>query len=245
VTFDNVYADRERAAAYAKLEFPGTYNLAFRDIPQLIERHVTGGRAALDFGCGAGRSTRFVERLGFTVVGADISAEMLRRAGEADPSGDYRLVADGELGALAGARFDLVFAAFTFDNVPTVAKKERLFEQLRGLLAPAGRIVVLVSAPEIYTHEWASFSTHDFPANRYAQDGDVVRIVMLDVDDRRPVEDELCTDACYRGIFERAGLEVLERHQPLGRPDEPFLWVSETTVSPWSIYVLKAVDGMR
>lgn len=234
---DNVYADSERAAAYAQLDFPATYHLAFRDIPSLIERHVAG-RRALDFGCGAGRSARFLRRLGFDVVGADISREMLRRAREADPGGDYRLVGDGDLAELASERFDLVFAAFTFDNVPGVDRKERLFTQLRALLTSEGRMVVLVSAPEIYTHEWASFSTRDFPENRHARDGDVVRIVMLDVADRRPVEDELCSDRCYRAIFERAGLVVSEHHQPLGRPDEGWAWVSETIVSPWSIYVL-------
>ena len=50
----NVYNDARRADAYATLEFPGTYWLAFRDLPEIIARHVTGP-VALDFGCGAGR----------------------------------------------------------------------------------------------------------------------------------------------------------------------------------------------
>ena len=50
--FSNVYDDDERADSYADLEFPGTYWLAYRDIPALIEAHVQGTRA-LDFGCGA------------------------------------------------------------------------------------------------------------------------------------------------------------------------------------------------
>ena len=33
---------------------------------------------------------------------------------------------------------------------------------------------------------------------------------MLDVPDRRPVEDVICTDAHYRRLFESAGLEVLD-----------------------------------
>ena len=47
--FSNVYEDEERARAYATLEFPGTYYLAFRDLPGLIRRHNHGSRA-LDFG---------------------------------------------------------------------------------------------------------------------------------------------------------------------------------------------------
>ena len=57
----------------------------------------------------------------------------------------------------------------------------------------------LVSSPDIYVNEWASFSTREFAGEpSRAQDGDIVRIVMLDVEDRRPVEDVLCADAGYR-----------------------------------------------
>jgi hypothetical protein len=49
MTFRNVYEDAARADAYSRLEFPGTYFLAFRDLPSLCERHVTG-RRAVDFG---------------------------------------------------------------------------------------------------------------------------------------------------------------------------------------------------
>lgn len=67
--FSNVYDDRIRAGAYARLEYPGTYYLAFRDIPAIVAEHVQG-KTALDFGCGTGRSTRFLRQLGFDVVGA-------------------------------------------------------------------------------------------------------------------------------------------------------------------------------
>jgi SAM-dependent methyltransferase len=236
--FSNVYEDEARADAYANLEFPGTYYLAYRDLPAIIRGHVRGTRA-LDFGCGAGRSTRFLRDLGFDVVGVDVSEQMLERARKRDPEGDYRLVPDGDLSELAGAAFDLVLAAFTFDNVPTRDKKIAILGSLGGLLENRGRIVNLVSSPEIYVNEWASFSTKDFPENRRAENGDKVLIVMRDVEDRRPVEDILWTDEGYRSVYEHAGLEPLELYKPLGGEDEPHAWVSETSISPWSIYVLK------
>jgi ubiquinone/menaquinone biosynthesis C-methylase UbiE len=235
--FTNVYDDQARAASYATLDFPGTYLLAFRDLPAIIREHVRG-RAAVDFGCGAGRSTRFLRDLGFEVVGVDISAPMLAQARERDPSGDYRLVGDGDFSALPAGGHDVVLAAFTFDNVPTAERKVALFTALERLLAPEGRIVAVVSSPEIYVHEWASFSTRDFPENRRARSGDLVRIVMLDVPDRRPVEDVMWSDEAYREVFERAGLRAVASHRPLGRPGEGPAWVSETTVAPWVIHVL-------
>ena len=85
MAFENVYQDAARADAYSRLEFPGTYSLAFRDLPGLLAKHVSG-RRAVDFGCGAGRSTRFLRTLGFEVIGVQgISTESeagLNRIGE-------------------------------------------------------------------------------------------------------------------------------------------------------------------
>jgi hypothetical protein len=135
--------------------------------------------------------------------------------------------------------YDLVLSAFTFDNIPTREKRLALFVGLRRLLTDGGSIVNLVSAPEIYVNEWASFSTKDFPENRSARSGDTVRIVMLDVRDRRPVEDIFWTDRDYRELYSAAGLEVVETHRPLGGPSDPHRWVTETEVSPWAIYALR------
>jgi ubiquinone/menaquinone biosynthesis C-methylase UbiE len=234
--FSNVYADEARSEAYATLEFPGTYFLAYRDLRAMIGPGQ--GRTALDFGCGAGRSTRFLRGLGFEVVGVDIAEAMLTRARNRDPGGDYRLVPDGDVSGLTRSTFDVVLCAFTFDNIPTREKKVGLFQGLKRLLRADGRIVNLVSSPEIYRHEWASFSTKDFPENRDARCGDTVRIVMLDVADRRPVEDVLWTDEGYRDVYERAGLRIIQAHRPLGKPSEPHPWVSETRIAPWVIYVL-------
>ncbi len=235
--FQNVYSDSTRASAYAELAFPGTYYLAFRDIPHLLARHVRGG-FALDFGCGAGRSTRFLKALGFDAVGVDISEAMLREARLRDPEGTYHLISDGDLDVLGERTCDLVLCAFSFDNIPGGEVRVELFRKMRDRLSPGGRIVNLVSAPEIYLNEWVSFSTAEFPENRHAESGDLVRITMLDVPDRRPVEDVLWSDSDYRTTYAAAGIHVIDAHRPLGLPTDPFTWKSEVELSPWSIWVL-------
>ena len=236
--FSNVYEDEARARAYATLEFPGTYYLAFRDLPDLIHQH-GGGLRALDFGCGTGRSSRFLRNLGVDVTGVDISEAMLDQARALDPAGDYRLVRGGAaLEEFGRGTFGVILAAFTFDNIPTDAEKADALTWLRSVLALDGALFLVVSSPVIYVNEWASFSTKDFPENRHARDGDRVRIVMLDVPDRRPVEDVLCTDANYRRLFQNASLELREVRSPLATGQETTPWLSETTTAPWTIYVL-------
>lgn len=236
--FSNAYQDTRRAAAYDRLQFAGTYHLAFRDLGALLQNRVHGTRA-LDFGCGTGRSTRFLKGLGYQATGIDIAPEMVDLARANDPAGDYRVIPDGDFGGLPAAGFDLVLSAFTFDNIPGEAHKGALLAGLRALLAPRGLLVNLVSTPEIYTHEWASFTTRDFPENRDARCGDVVRIVTTDYPDSRPVQDILWPDADYQRLYARAGLAVERTERPLARGDEDVAWVSETQVAPWAIYLLR------
>ena len=237
MTRDNCYNDAARASAYAKLEFPGTYYLAYRDLPALIHQYVQGIRA-LDFGCGTGRSTRFLRGLGFRVVGIDIASGMIEHARDLDHDGDYRVLGSAELGGLSPGAWDLVFSAFSFDNIAQ-EDKPAVLRDIAGLLAPSGVFLNLISTPEIYLHEWASFSTKDFPENRHAVSGDRVRIVITDIADPRPVEDVLCRAEEYRSLYGQAGLELVQDHRPLATADEPYHWVNETRIAPWAIDVLK------
>ena len=269
--FANAYADPDRAASYSTLGFPATYSLAFRDLPALFEAHGVGPTAgggdpdgsaprALDFGCGAGRSTRFLGRLGYDVVGVDISEAMLARARQLEEGPDtgdrYRLI-DDDPSALPPGPFDLVLAAYPFDNIPGVDHRVALLTGLRQRLAggtgarvgtgsakgagtdarAAGRLVLIASSPELYVHEWATFTTASWPENAAAGSGETVRIAIKEGGDPRPVDDLLWLDRDYRTAFDRAGLEVREVHRPLATGAEPIEWVNETEIAPWVIYV--------
>ena len=238
MAFTNCYDDAARADAYSRLEFANTYYLAFRDLASLIREHVAGTKA-LDFGCGAGRSTRFARQLGFETTGIDIAPDMIAKSRELDPDGDYRLIRDGDFSGLAPGSFDLITCLFPFDNIAGFDVKLGLFRQLAGLLKDSGKLVNVVSSPEIYLHEWASFTTRDFPENRDARSGDMVRIITTDFADRTPAVDILCTDETYRKLYAESGLSVVAMDKPLASGDEPYPWVSETTIAPWVIYVLQ------
>ena len=238
----NAYDDARRAEAYAVLEFPATYYLAFRDLPAIIAANVSG-RCAVDFGCGAGRSSTFLKKLGFEVTGIDISPSMIALARKADPDGSYRLIADGDFSGLPQRSFDLVLCAFTFDNIAGERRRAALLRGLGALLSTNGRIILVGAAPELYTHEWASFTSSGFPQNRQARSGDAVQIVIKDVQDRRPVVDYLWSHEDYLRLFTAAGVDVLECRRPLGRQDEPHDWQAELTIAPWLIYVLRSASA--
>lgn len=233
---ENAYEDEARAEAYASLAFQATYHLAYRDLPTILSEHVAG-RRALDFGCGTGRSTRFLRGLDFEVVGVDVSSVMLRRARALDPSGRYERIGDGDLAGHPTGGYDLVLAAYPFDNIAGPEHRVGLMQELNRVLTPTGRLVLIASTPELYVNEWATFTTVAFPENAAARSGERVRIVIKEGGDTRPVDDLIWFDVDYRDTFRRAGLELLASHRPLARGDEPFDWVSETRIPPWVIYV--------
>ncbi|NJK97530.1 MAG: hypothetical protein HC905_23845 [Bacteroidales bacterium] len=100
---------------------------------------------------------------------------------------------------------------------------------------------MLDANPEMYTCEWASFTTRNFPENGNAKSGQVVKICMSDVEDQSPVEDYLWMRQDYEDLFARSELKLIADYAPLGYPEEPFDWKSELTVPPWFIYVLKPI----
>jgi SAM-dependent methyltransferase len=238
--FFNSYQDKLRAQAYAKLEFQNDYYLAFRDLPTIFQKYVNG-KKALDFGCGTGRSTHFLKKHGFETIGIDISKEMINIAKKNDPAGEYYLIKDGEYDILKPCKYDLILSAFTFDNIPQ-GKKISLLSGLIQLLKKEGVFINLVSSPEMYTHEWASFSTKDFPENKKAKNGDIVPIITTDFNDRRPCYDIFCSPEEYERIYKEVGLKIIHIEKPLARGSEPYKWINETRIAPWTIYILKKIS---
>ena len=238
MNFHNTYQEHSRASAYNELGFNGTYRLAADCLPKLLETHVKGNQA-LDFGSGTGRSARFLQKLGFDTIGIDISQTMVDIARNNDPSGDYRVIQDGDFSSLDIGSFDLILCAFPFDNIPYYQKKVRLFTALGDLLAGEGRLVNIVSTPELYVNEWVTFTTRDFPANRDAGCGDIVNVITKDYSDERPVQDIIWPDEDYQAVYRESGLIQVQSEAPLAKGNEGVDWINETEIAPWRLYVLK------
>jgi hypothetical protein len=72
---------------------------------------------------------------------------------------------------------------------------------------------------------WVSYHT-DYEENKNLESGKVVkRINWLDDD--------------YQKFFSGSGFEVVEKLNPLGRPNDQVKWESELEHFPYTVYVLK------
>src|SRR5439155_23420722 len=54
-----------------------------------------------------------------------------------------------------------------------------------------------------------------------------------------PVVDIIWFHEDYLKLFAASDLELVAHHTPLGRKDDPCDWLTETSIAPWVIYVLK------
>jgi ubiquinone/menaquinone biosynthesis C-methylase UbiE len=224
----------KHAAEYAELGFEGTFYLAFRDVPEIIQRNVHGTRA-LDYGCGPGRSTRLLKSLGFDVAGVDTSQDMLAQALDKDPAGDYRLITSGHI-PFEEVTFDLVFSSFVFLEVSTLEEIGNILAEMKRVLKHDGSIVIVTSPPECYKGDWVSIS-YDFPENeREILSGEMMKLLIRGTEVE--LHDYYWTEDDYAQIFGKVGLQAKETHKPLGHDDDPYDWRDEKDKPAMLIYVL-------
>ncbi|KAM7249465.1 hypothetical protein ACFE04_008350 [Oxalis oulophora] len=100
----------EFANKYSQIKLRNIKYLGFRDVPALLQKHVRGNKA-LDFGCGQGKSTTFLNKLGFVVDGVDINEHMIDLARKTLPENNFRVIKDGNIPA-KNEQYDLVFASW-------------------------------------------------------------------------------------------------------------------------------------
>jgi 2-polyprenyl-6-hydroxyphenyl methylase/3-demethylubiquinone-9 3-methyltransferase len=131
------------------------------------------GLTLIDIGCGGGLIAEPMARLGFTVTGIDAAAatvDIARAHTEAIGLAiDYR-VADAEMLARAGERFDVALA---LEVVEHVADREAFFAALGALIRPGGAFIgatlnrtarsfALAIVGAEYLLGWLPRGTHDW-----------------------------------------------------------------------------------
>lgn len=101
------------------------------------------GERTLEIGCGEGRVSRDLERLGHTVTAIDGSPTLVAAAAEADPQGSY-LLADAAALPFPDSSFDVVVACnslMDMDDMPGVVK------EAARIMASQARLCICVTHP--------------------------------------------------------------------------------------------------
>jgi SAM-dependent methyltransferase len=128
----NYFSPRTAAERYHKGR-PYFHPLLAKRIQQYLSHPV---RRAVDVGCGTGLSTRALTTLASTVIGCDVSSEMLSFAPN-DPSTHYCAAAAEQM-PFATMAFDLL----TISSVFHWLKRDAFLAEARRVLAPQGWLII-------------------------------------------------------------------------------------------------------
>jgi ubiquinone/menaquinone biosynthesis C-methylase UbiE len=151
------------------------------------------GMLTVDVGCGEGRLSRDLERLGYKVIGIDVSATLIRLAREEDPEGKY-FHAPASCMPLEDACADLAIAFMSLQDVDDL---EPSVLEIARVLQKGGRAYLAIVHPINSAGKFAS----------------------EEADSEFIIKDSYLDEYRYSDWFERAGLEMTfySQHRPLER----------------------------
>jgi ubiquinone/menaquinone biosynthesis C-methylase UbiE len=128
------------------------------------------GNVLIDFGCGTGRFVRFFSARGMTVIGTEITSEMLaaaRRTGV--PKNSSLLLTDGLSIPVADASVDMIWccAVLRYSLFSDRHSYRKIVSEMQRVLKPGGLVVNLEmhvdTEPQTFSHDFeaAGFVTRD------------------------------------------------------------------------------------
>jgi len=222
------------AKKYSELKLEGNYYLSFRDIPDLLNNYKNNGNKVLDYGCGTGRSSRFLKSLGYEVIGADINYSMLKEAKKINPNGNYQFIESAKL-PYDDESFDIVFSSYVFLEVKTFDEMIEILSEMKRVLKKDGFIIFVTSIVTNIKDKWVSFD-YDFEENNKLLDK-CERLKLLIKDKDIVLYDYNWTNEEYKEAIDKANLNLLRVYTPMGNDKDNIDWKDEE-IKPYSyIYI--------
>ncbi len=253
-----------KAKEHDSLTLNSTLYLAYRDIGDLLKRHLyprlTNSKIRLlDFGCGVGLSTeiissRIMTHLNLTVevLGVDISEENLKIAKEKLPQANFKCITEESKLDDIG-QFELIICNFVLVEMNN-DDMLKVLNLLQSKLSENGIIIVTNPTGRAYRPEnkWCTFN-NQFVENvptkklknqekkKYHED-QPIKVQILAAEGSTEgftFFDYYHSGAAYRGAYSAANLKLLETHKPIGKLDDKIEWKSEAEKPPYKIHVLR------
>jgi SAM-dependent methyltransferase len=247
----------QRAAEYAGIDSVGQYRLAAAVIHQKLRPVADRLRCVVDFGCGAGKSSRDLARcLGHvqpaTVIGVDVSERMLREAARLTHARRrehprvefrYRRMPAGRAGEripLRDGMADAVASTIVLQELQTVGQLRTALREMGRVTRRGGELVLVAPSDRITCEDFTAFTYAPFPENATRRDNvrkcrSVVSSITWERD--RHWSRDVIGDAAEAAGFRLHALEYPLAPATLAPfPDEPSRsWLDELHVSPFLV----------
>jgi len=206
--------------------------------PQLSNR-------VLDWGCGAGKSTLWLESLNLfsDIEGADLNEPMINLCRNTNPQGKYILASGGKLSIEYGLRYDVVLSISVLIEIPTMSIMRDYAAEAFRVLKPGGLVVMTSATEDSHDPEnkYVSFSylptnPEKDPRNKHLKSGDTVEVQTRQ---GLTIKDVYWSRKDYEYAFTSCGFQVLEVTRTWGDKSDPFEWDCEVRVPSDYVIVLR------
>jgi SAM-dependent methyltransferase len=254
--FQRVDFTHQRAAEYAKIELVGTYLLAAQAVWEKLLPKREDIRTLVDFGCGAGKSTRAAARCvrpGGTAIGVDISADMIAQAAAKteESKADFPDITfifkqienrnGREIIPLPDGTADAAVTTWVLQEMQTEDQLENAVREIGRITRQGGWFAAMCNNDANTCEEYTAFTYAPFPENRNRKDNIVKS--RSTVSDIVWGKDRFWSREILAGCIERAGFRIRSIEYPLADPaappfpDDPSRpWKDELTVSPLMVF---------
>jgi ubiquinone/menaquinone biosynthesis C-methylase UbiE len=253
---NRVVFTHQRAAEYARIGLVGTYLLSAQAVWEKLQPMRESIRTLVDFGCGAGKSTRaaaLCARPKGIVIGVDISAEMVAQAETVtreskDSLPDVEFIykqilrRDGrECIPVEDAAADAVTTTMVLQEMQTEEQLQNAVSEIGRITKKGGWFAAVCDNDAITCEEYTAFTYAPFPENKTRRDNYVKS--RSTVSDIVWEKDRFWSREILARCIERAGFRIRSIEYPLADPatppfpDDPSVpWKDELTFSPLMVF---------
>ena len=223
------------AKIYGTLGIEGTtYEIGYACVRESLGDGIAG-KAFLDFGCGAGRSTFFLKALGAEhVYGVDHDQNMLDLSLATKRDGvEFFLIAD--VIPLPDEAVDGAISLTVFVEIRTMAAMSEACSEVARVLRHGSPFIVMSVSPMAFGHTFRSFG---YPTAKPLQSGDITTAIVTAPAGQVSIDDTYWTEEDYRSALVQAGFTVTAIDYP--RPHDPGTWSTDEAAVPPFI-VIRAI----
>ena len=218
------------AELYGSFGIEGTtYQIGFDAVAKLLGD--IGSRTFLDFGCGTGRSARFLTELGARhVYAVDHDQNMIDQA-LARELDSVTFVRIDSVIPLPDMSVDGAVSMNVFIEIRTLSAMAHACAEIARTLRPGAAFVLESSSPMAFGHTFRSFS---YPHAGPLRGGDTTPCIVTAPGGQFAIEDTYWTEDDYVDAIQQAGLTVTTIGYP--RPRDPAAWsTDEASVPPFIV----------
>ena len=190
------------------------------------------GKSVLDYGCGTGTFSRFLQSKGASVTGLDVSENMIEVA--KSNSSDkivFHTISDGGLDFLDDNMFDFVVSNFVLCTVPSRREISMILDQIYRVLKKEGLFVFMNS-------NWDKSNGKDFISFKLEKCEDLVSghpvIAIIKSDPPIMLHDYFWPIAEYRKLLQESGFRINAMREKIAEGDD-VRWLDEREFPPYYV----------